>query len=83
MRRKLVGNIPASVTALLVLLGTLAGAWFVAHFARAGFDYMGSRGNPRNRAQAHESLRDLIIGAAIVAMALGGGALIIFNTIKF
>lgn len=64
------------MTAALVVV---AGGWFVSHGMRVGFDYMGSRGNPRNRAQAHESARDLIIGALIVAACAGGAALGFFG----
>lgn len=66
-------------TALLALAALLAIpglAWFTVHAIRVGFDYMSARGNPRNRAGAHESARDLILGAAIVIFAITGSAAI-------
>jgi hypothetical protein len=61
----------------------ITGVGFATVFAvRAGIDYMGARGNPRGRAQAHESLVDIIKGAVIVLGAVVGTALF-YNTIKF
>jgi len=69
-------GVQTSIVALLVGAVVFSGGWFAIHTARAGFDYMSSRGNPRNRAQAHESLRDNIIGFALVVGATSIGAFI-------
>lgn len=68
------GGVQTSLSALAVAAVVFSGGWFAVHLARAGFDYMSSRGNPRNRAQAHESIRDNLIGFAIVigATTIGG-----------
>lgn len=68
------GGVNTSLIALTVAAVVFAVGWFTIHLARAGFDYMSSRGNPRNRAQAHESIRDALIGFLIVvgAVAIGG-----------
>lgn len=65
--------------ALVAAVAAVGGGWFVLHGARLAFDYMSTRGNPRNRAQAHESGRDLIIGALILAGCVGGAALAVFG----
>lgn len=68
----------ASILALIALIIPAAGGWLAFNGLRAGADYAGSRGNPRNRAQAHESLIDLGKGALIMAFfgLLGGGAIL-------
>jgi hypothetical protein len=73
----------ASLMAIGTALGGLGLGWFLVHNIRNGFDYIASRGNPRNRAQAHESIRDSLIGAAIIAACLGTGAAYVFGLIKF
>lgn len=70
------GGVNTSLLALVALGGTVAAGFAAIHILRSGFDYMGARGNPRNRAQAHESLWDvgkgilLVIGAAAIATLL-------------
>jgi sulfite exporter TauE/SafE len=68
----------AGATALVALgIGVAA-----LMLSRSGFDYMMSRGNPRNVAQAHDSVIRVIQGAILViGAALISG--IIFATIKF
>ncbi len=70
------GGVNASLLAL-VAAGALLGVGAAAiYIQRAGIDYMGTRGNPRNRAQAHESIWDvgkgllLVLGAAAIATFL-------------
>ncbi len=70
------GGVQTSLVALIAGALVFSGGWFGIHLVRAGFDYMSSRGNPRNRAQAHESIRDAIIGFAIVIGAVTIGAFI-------
>ncbi len=75
-------GVNASLLAL-VAAGGLVGVGFAGiYIVRAGIDYMGSRGNPRNRAQAHETLWDIGKGLLLV---LGAGAIAAFlaATIKF
>jgi hypothetical protein len=73
-----------SLLAIGTALGVFALGWFLLHNIRNGFDYISSRGNPRNRAQAHEAIRDTLIGAAIIAACIGTGAgAFIFGLIKF
>lgn len=43
---------------------------------RLGADYMLTRGNPRNRDQAHNTLVDLIKGLAIVGSTVAGAAIV-------
>lgn len=75
------GNLNNSMIALATLFGTLGLGWVTVHTVRVGWDYVSTRGNPRNRAQAHESARDIMIGAAIIIGAVAGAALI-YSTIK-
>lgn len=70
------GGVQTSIVALLAGGVIFSGGWFAIHTARAGFDYMSSRGNPRARAQAHESIRDNIIGFALVVGAASIGAFV-------
>lgn len=74
-------DIPGSFVALGALLLTGGIGWIAIHLMRTGFDYASSRGNPRNRAQAHESLVDQVKGAGLI---LGGPALaaLVWATIK-
>jgi hypothetical protein len=41
--------------------------WVALNVIRTGFDYTSSRGNPRNRGQAHEALWDHGKGALLIA----------------
>lgn len=67
------GGVNTSLLAIVAGLVTIGGGFAAIYIARAGIDYMGGRGNPRNRAQAHESLWDvgkgllLLLGAAAIA----------------
>ena len=67
------GGVNTSLLAIVAAIVTVAGGFAAIYISRAGIDYMGSRGNPRNRAQAHESLWDvgkgvlLVLGAAAIA----------------
>lgn len=67
------GNLNASLLAIVALLASVGVGYAAIHLSRTGFDYAGARGNPRQRAQAHESLWDigkgllLILGAAAIA----------------
>jgi hypothetical protein len=76
------GALNASLLAGAVALAGIGVGWLAIHISRAGFDYVSARGNPRNRAGAHESLWDagkgalLIFGAPIIAG-------LIFATLKF
>ena len=71
-----------SMLAFVGLLAALGVGTAALMLSRAGFDYMFSRGNPRNRAGAHESLIDVGKGAALVmGAALIAG--IIIATFKF
>ena len=65
-----------AILGLIAFIIPMAAGWLALTGLRAGADYAGSRGNPRNRAQAHESLIDLGKGALIMAFfgLLGGGA---------
>lgn len=74
------GGFSTSMIALAALFAAAGLGWFTVHAIRVGFDYMSARGNPRNRASAHESARDLILGGVIVIGAVAGSALI-YNTI--
>jgi hypothetical protein len=70
---------------LLAAVGLLALAgvgWLALHTIRAGFDYAAARGNPRNRAQAHESLWDIGRGALLI-VAAPAIATLIYATVKF
>jgi hypothetical protein len=75
------GTLEASLIAAVTSIAILGVGWVALHVQRAGFDYTSSRGNPRNKAMAHESLWDtgkgalLIVGAPIIAA-------LIFATIK-
>lgn len=70
-------DINASLLAMVAFLAVPAVGWLALNGLRAGADYAGSRGNPRNRDQAHQSLVDLAKGALIMAFfVLGGGAVI-------
>lgn len=65
-------------TSLLAIAAALAVAgigWIALQVMRTGFDYSGARGNPRNRAQAHESLWDIGKGALLIFGASGVAAL--------
>lgn len=65
-------------TSLLALTGAgivFSGGWAAIHLMRSGFDYMSGRGNPRNRAQAHESVKDILIG---FGLCVGAPALATF-----
>ena len=72
----------ASLLALVAAGVVLAVGYAAIHVMRSGFDYMSSRGNPRNRAQAHESLWDIGKGVLLVAGAGAIGAFLV-ATIKF
>jgi hypothetical protein len=72
----------ASLLAATVLLAGAGIGWLALHTIRAGFDYTSARGNPRNRAQAHESLWDIGRGALLIVGAPAIAALI-FATVKF
>lgn len=67
-------NLNGSLLAICALLASVGVGWLAVHLARTGFDYSGARGNPRQRAQAHESLWDIGKGAALIfgAAALAG-----------
>jgi hypothetical protein len=81
-------DINAALFALTGLAVAFGGGWFAIHQARAGTDYMSSRGNARKRAEAHESMIDNLKGLGLVLSApvlagliigvlgphLGGGA---------
>jgi hypothetical protein len=68
--------------AFVLMLALAGGGAFAVYAMRSGFDYMGTRGNPRARAQAHESLVDLVKGALIIAGCAGGTALVVFGVFK-
>lgn len=75
-------GLEASMIAIVTALALGGVGWLAIHTIRTGFDYAGARGNPRNRAQAHESLWDIGKGAALI----GGAAAIAtfaFSTIHF
>jgi len=68
----------AAITALVLSGGV---GWLALNTIRAGFDYASARGNPRNRAGAHETLWDVGKGALLIF----GGTLLaaaIFAAIK-
>lgn len=70
-------NINPQLVALTVMLIGGAGLGIATIMgARVGFDYMFSRGNPRNRAQAHESGVDIVKGVIVVAVCVAGAAAI-------
>lgn len=76
------GNLPASLTALIVAIAGLGVGWLGLQILRTGFDYSAARGNPRNRAQSHESLWDIGKGAVLI----GGGvamAAFVVSTLRF
>jgi ABC-type Fe3+ transport system permease subunit len=62
-------GVQAALLGLVAAGVVFGGGWFAIHQMRAGFDYMSSRGNPRNRAAAHESIRDNLIGLVLVLSA--------------
>lgn len=75
-------GLETSMLAIVTALALGGVGWAAIHTIRTGFDYAAARGNPRNRAQAHESLWDIGKGAALI----GGAAAIAtfaFTTIKF
>lgn len=76
------GNLPASLLAVVTAIASLGIGWVALHTIRTGFDYAAARGNPRNRAQAHEALWDIAKGAALI---IGAAALatFIFATVRF
>lgn len=63
------GNLPASLLAAVAAITLLGVGWLALHLSRTGFDYAAARGNPRNRAQAHEALWDIGKGAALIVGA--------------
>jgi hypothetical protein len=69
------GGVNTALIALASLFALAGVGWFTLHAVRMGFDYMSARGNPRNRAGAHESGRDLLVGGLIVIGAIAGSAL--------
>lgn len=75
-------GLEASMLAIVTALALGGVGWAALHTIRTGFDYTSARGNPRNRAQAHEALWDIGKGLALI----GGAAAVAtfaFNTIKF
>lgn len=60
-----------ALAAGLVILG-IGGA--VLMFQRVGWDYMFSRGNPRNRAGAHEGGIDIVKGLIFIISSAAIGA---------
>lgn len=76
------GGLNASMLAIVTALAVAGAGWVAIHLIRSGFDYVSARGNPRNRAQAHETLWDVGKGAVLI----GGAAAIAafaFATIHF
>ena len=73
------GGVNASLLAMATAGGLAIAGWAAVHIVRAGFDYMSTRGNPRNRAQAHESMRDVVIGVLLAGGAIGIGAFVVAN----
>jgi len=70
---------------MLALVAALAGgavALGALNFIRAGVTRMSANGNPRNRAQAHDSMIDVGIG---MLMVVGAAAIatFLFNTLHF
>jgi hypothetical protein len=68
-----------AVCAALALAGV---GWLAIHLVRAGFDYASSRGNPRNKAAAHDTLFDVGKGALLIFGAPAIAAFI-FATVHF
>jgi len=71
-----------SLLAAVAALALAGVGWVALHVIRTGYDYASARGNPRNRAQAHESLWDAGKGALLIAGASAIAAFI-FATLKF
>lgn len=65
-------DITPQMMALITALALFAISWGGIHMVRAGIDYMASRGNPRNRDQANQSVVDIAkgIGLAGIGVAL-------------
>lgn len=61
--------------ALVTTIALASAGWLALQVIRAGWDYASARGNPRNRAQAHETLWDVGKGAALIAGAAAIAAL--------
>lgn len=76
------GGVQTSLIALVTAGALATVGWAAIHTMRAGFDYMSSRGNPRNRAQAHESMRDIVVGIVLVGGATAVATFLV-NTIHF
>jgi ABC-type phosphate transport system permease subunit len=76
------GGANASMLALVAAAVTLGVGWIALHVIRAGFDYISTRGNPRNRAAAHETIRDIIIGTVLIVGAAAIAAFL-FATMHF
>jgi hypothetical protein len=76
------GGLESSMLAIVAALALGGVGWAALHTIRTGFDYAAARGNPRNRAQAHESLWDIGKGAALIGGAAGLAAFV-FNTVHF
>ena len=75
-------GLETSMLAIVTALAVGGIGWAALHTIRSGFDYVSARGNPRNRAQAHETLWDVGKGAALIAGAAAIAAFA-FSTIKF
>jgi len=77
-----VGGLESSMLAIVGALALGGVGWAALQTIRTGFDDAAARGNPRNRAQAHESLWDIGKGAALIAGA-AALATFAFSTIHF
>jgi hypothetical protein len=75
------GGLNSSLLAIVALLVTVGVGWVAIHILRTGFDYVSARGNPRNRAGAHDALWDIGKGALLIIGAAAIAA-IAFQTIK-
>ena len=75
-------GVNTSLLAIVAALAVIGVGWLAINLVRAGFDYAAARGNPRNRAQAHETLFDIGKGAILI---FGAAAIAAFaaTTIRF
>jgi hypothetical protein len=63
-------DVSSQMTVLIGALGVFAVSWAAIHMIRAGIDYMSSRGNPRNRDSANQSVIGILIGLGLTGMGV-------------